>query len=338
MFPMISGDGRYVSFHSPSSSLVPGDSNGRTDIFVRDLQTLTTELVSVSSSGVQGNGNSHYPHISADGQFVTYRSAASNLVSGDANGVTDIFVQAPSVNNTPPGANVPVALGDDIDLTFAEVTSGGDTTVTASETPPHGPPAGFRFLGDYYDITTTADYVAPITIAFSYDPADIPGNREDRLKIFHYHDGAWVDATVSVDTVNHVIYASVDSLSWFAIGWPEYQWLGFLPPIADADRPFKRGSTIPIKFRISDQLGAPVTDAVCTLTIYYLVSGAPSGEAEVVSTAAGDSGDQFRHGAGGDFYIFNLSTKDASFLGYYTYQAEAVLDDGSTHSVNFSLK
>ncbi len=337
-FPMISGDGRYVSFHSSAASLVPSDSNGRADIFVRDRQTLTTERVSVSSSGVQANGGSYYPHMSADGQFVTYRSAASNLVSGDTNALTDIFVQAPLVGNTPTGTNVPVALGDDIDLTFAEVTSLGDTTVTASETPPHGPPAGFRFLGDYYDIVTTADYGAPITIAFSYDPADIPGNREAKLKIFHYHDGAWVDATVSIDTVNHVIYASVDSLSWFAVGWPEYQWLGFLPPIADADRPFKRGSTIPIKFRIADESDGPVTDAVCTLTIYYLKSGAPSGEAEVVSTAAGDWGDQFRCGAGGDLYIFNLGTKDISFLKYYTYQAEAVLDDGSTHSVDFSLK
>ncbi len=88
----ISADGRYVAFLSHASNLVPGDTNGAVDVFVRDRQTGTTERVSVSSTGAQGNGDGDYPQISAGGRYVAFRSDASNLVPGDTNGVADIFV------------------------------------------------------------------------------------------------------------------------------------------------------------------------------------------------------------------------------------------------------
>ncbi|MBN4005470.1 ELWxxDGT repeat protein [Nostoc sp. LPT] len=91
--PAISGDGRYVVFSSLASNLVTGDTNGTRDIFVRDLVMGTTALVSVSSSGSQGNNGSEFPTISADGRYVGFRSAASNLVSGDTNGSNDFFVR-----------------------------------------------------------------------------------------------------------------------------------------------------------------------------------------------------------------------------------------------------
>jgi Tol biopolymer transport system component len=52
----------------------------------------TTEIVSVDSNGIQGNGHSMYPNISGDGRFISFVSVASNLVSGDTNGTGDIFV------------------------------------------------------------------------------------------------------------------------------------------------------------------------------------------------------------------------------------------------------
>ncbi len=88
----INSDGTYVAFASLATNLVDGDSNGVKDIFVRDLSNGTTTRVSVSDSGVQGNGESDSPAISADGRYVAFESEASNLVSGDTNGVTDIFV------------------------------------------------------------------------------------------------------------------------------------------------------------------------------------------------------------------------------------------------------
>lgn len=88
----LSADGRYVAFHSSSSNLVSADSNGVIDVFVRDRQSGTTERVSVSSLGTEGNGESREPSISADGRFVAFFGSASNLVSGDSNGVEDVFV------------------------------------------------------------------------------------------------------------------------------------------------------------------------------------------------------------------------------------------------------
>jgi Tol biopolymer transport system component len=91
--PSISADGRYVAFNSDASNLVSGDTNGTTDVFVRDLQTGSVTLVSSSSSGTQGNNISSFASISADGRYVAFDSAASNLVSGDTNGTFDVFVK-----------------------------------------------------------------------------------------------------------------------------------------------------------------------------------------------------------------------------------------------------
>lgn len=103
--PSISADGRFVTFRS-EAKLVPGDNNGFVDDFVRDRLTRTTERVSVSSAGTEGNGpsNSFYPfpmtRISADGRRVVFASAASNLVPDDTNGADDVFVRDRATNTT----------------------------------------------------------------------------------------------------------------------------------------------------------------------------------------------------------------------------------------------
>ena len=92
-FPSISADGRYVVFTSDSTNLVHADTNGYSDVFVRDRQNATTQRVSVNTGNVQANGDSDYASISADGRYVAFGSMASNLVSGDTNGVEDVFVR-----------------------------------------------------------------------------------------------------------------------------------------------------------------------------------------------------------------------------------------------------
>jgi Tol biopolymer transport system component len=92
VYAQISDDGRFVTFGSAATNLVPGDGNGWEDIFVHDLQTSQTTRVSTSTAGVQGNGDSTFPAISADGRYVAFVSNASNLVTGDTNGTADIFV------------------------------------------------------------------------------------------------------------------------------------------------------------------------------------------------------------------------------------------------------
>lgn len=92
--PSISADGRYVAFHSRASDLVRGDTNWAFDIFVRDRVAGTTKRVSVGSDGTQANAESlGPPSISADGRYVAFASLASNLVAGDANDITDVFVR-----------------------------------------------------------------------------------------------------------------------------------------------------------------------------------------------------------------------------------------------------
>ncbi len=90
--PSLSADGRFVAFNSDAPDLVPGDTNGAFDIFVRDRLMGTTERVSVSSSGVQGDDDSALPNISGDGRFVVFSSRATTLVAEPTNGVTQVYV------------------------------------------------------------------------------------------------------------------------------------------------------------------------------------------------------------------------------------------------------
>lgn len=91
--PKISADGRFVAFISWASSLVPGDRNRALDVFVGDRLRGKTERVSITSSGAEANGVSLWHSMSADGRFVAFASAATNLVQGDTNGVADVFIR-----------------------------------------------------------------------------------------------------------------------------------------------------------------------------------------------------------------------------------------------------
>ena len=92
--PLISEDGRRVIFESLASNLVTNDFNGTNDIFVHDLTTGMTELVSVNSSGTaSGNGASHSPAISADGLTVAFVSHATNLVEGVTNALGEVYAR-----------------------------------------------------------------------------------------------------------------------------------------------------------------------------------------------------------------------------------------------------
>jgi hypothetical protein len=110
----ISGDGRYVVFHS-ERTLLPGDTNGVDDVFVRDRSTGVLTRVSVSSGGDEANGASSYPSISRDGRHIIFSSCATNLVPGDSNWACDVFI-----HDRQQGTTVRVNLG----LTGEEATSG----------------------------------------------------------------------------------------------------------------------------------------------------------------------------------------------------------------------
>jgi len=91
--PVISAAGRTVAFASLANNLVPGDENGRRDVFVKDL--VTNGLVRITQeggSGVEGNGDSDKPSLSADGTRVAFETTAGNLDLMDGNLIADVLV------------------------------------------------------------------------------------------------------------------------------------------------------------------------------------------------------------------------------------------------------
>ncbi|MCH8149821.1 MAG: PD40 domain-containing protein, partial [Planctomycetes bacterium] len=90
--PSVSADGLYVAFSSKSDNLVSGDHNSKRDVFVRNRRTKQVVRVSIHSDGMESDGNSGRPSISADGRFIAFGSDATNLIDIDLNGKRDIFV------------------------------------------------------------------------------------------------------------------------------------------------------------------------------------------------------------------------------------------------------
>jgi Tol biopolymer transport system component len=100
--PSLGGDGRFVAFTSTASDLVPGDTNSSCDVFVRDVQSGITTLVSVNLNGSgPGNTNSFSPIISSDGRFVLFYSLADNLAAGSfGSGSTNLFLRDLQLDTT----------------------------------------------------------------------------------------------------------------------------------------------------------------------------------------------------------------------------------------------
>jgi Tol biopolymer transport system component len=90
--PSISADGRVVAFTSFADNLVPDDHNGLLDVFIRRRDQNTTTRLSVGPNGVEGDGLSFAPVVSADGAVVVFSSEADNLVPDDSNGARDVFL------------------------------------------------------------------------------------------------------------------------------------------------------------------------------------------------------------------------------------------------------
>jgi Tol biopolymer transport system component len=124
----ISGDGTKVAFWSDASSLVSGDTNGREDVFVRDLTAGTTVRVSLGAGGTQANGNSRAPSLSADGAKVAFYSHATNLVGNDTNAFSDIFVVTLATGAIT-RASVPTLFGQANQLSLASRISGNGLVV-----------------------------------------------------------------------------------------------------------------------------------------------------------------------------------------------------------------
>jgi tricorn protease-like protein len=90
--PVISGTGRYIAFEAVASNLVPGDTNGSTDILLRDMSAHRTTRMSVNAKGGQGPAASYSAAITPDGRYIAFESF-SNLAGTDGNHVADVFMR-----------------------------------------------------------------------------------------------------------------------------------------------------------------------------------------------------------------------------------------------------
>ena len=115
-----------------------------------------------------------------------------------------------------------------------------------------------------------------------------------------------------------------------------YAFSGVLQPInADGSSIFKLGSTVPVKFQLTDASGVSVTTAAANLYVSKVSDGVAGSEVEAISTSSATSGSLFRYDSTSDQYVFNLGTKG---LSSGTWQLRIALDNGTSHFVNISLK
>jgi Tol biopolymer transport system component len=90
--PSLTADGRYTAYASDANNLVLSDTNGVRDVFIFDNLTSTVRRLNRSQQGAEANGASNTPALSGNGRYVAFSSEATNLILGDVNGFTDIFV------------------------------------------------------------------------------------------------------------------------------------------------------------------------------------------------------------------------------------------------------
>jgi Tol biopolymer transport system component len=166
-------DGRFVAFTSFASNLVPGDTNENYDTFVRDLSTNTTTRVSVNSAGNQASGSPGIPSIWADGRFVVFTSAASNLVPGDTNNTSDIFVRD-LLTNTTTRVSVDSAGNEGNKFSSNPSISADGRFVTFASTASNLVPGD---TNENYDVFVR-DTLANTTARVSVDSAGNEGNNE----------------------------------------------------------------------------------------------------------------------------------------------------------------
>jgi TolB protein len=179
----VSGDGRFVVFDSDAPNLVTGDTNGASDVFVRDLRTKTTRRIDVTSLGMQSAGASG-GSISGNGRFVAFISDAPDLVSGDTNGVSDVFVRDRKLHVT---RRVSVS------------TAGAEGDAASGGAPMFGTAAAGGF-----EISATGRFVVFLSAASNLVPGDSNGFTDVFVRDRHLH------TTSRVNVNNHKKQANGD--------------------------------------------------------------------------------------------------------------------------------
>ena len=222
--PALSPDGRHVAFVSWATNLVPGDTNGTGDVFVKDRLTGGVERVSVAADGAQANNVSGAAALSADGRYVAFVSWASNLVPGDTNGAADVFVkdrQSGAIERVSVAAGGGQANGaSGVGVSAAEIRSGRGDQASAA-----GPRAGALVAGDTGpqsvrpSVSADGRYVGFSSTASNLVPGDLNGAADVFVKdrqtgaierVSVAPDGADADAGSYYVALRRVLRTSLD--------------------------------------------------------------------------------------------------------------------------------
>lgn len=246
----ISLDGQYVVFKSQASNLVTGDTNGVIDVFVHDRQTVITKRVSVASTGDQANNVSYYPAITDSGQYISFYSYASNLVSGDTNGYGDVFVYnrdavaptptptlspTPTLTPTPTPNPVVISLaqntsspseasvstpGGTVTIRCEAVTQAGSLSILTLTAPPGQAVSYITMLKTNFDVTSSNLVCTTLTLCLPYSTGEVSTAKltATNLRMLHYVSGEWRDETSSVDIAAGQVCGRPTTFSPFAVG------------------------------------------------------------------------------------------------------------------------
>ena len=286
----------------------------------------------------------HNGTFEASGQTVTF-SAAGLTAPGthtiavqvtDSGGLTATDPTTVTVTfNTPAGNNITVSPRSEITLAFASVSSAGSTTVAISGTGP-ALPSGF-VLGNpptFYDIATTAVYSPPVTVCIHYDPGQYSST--DSLRLLHYENGGWVDATSSHDTTNHVICGTVSSLSPFVVAQSGYNFSGFFQPVDNLPtlNVIKAGQAVAVRFSLNGNQGLNIMAPGYPLS-QRIDCGSNASLDEVEQTlTAGSSSLSYDPATNSYSYIWKTNKAWSGTCR----QLIVKLSDGTEHRANFKFK
>jgi probable HAF family extracellular repeat protein len=251
----------------------------------------------------------------------------------------------PTPTNTSVGTTVTVnaqAGAAAISLTFSQVTVAGTTTVSLIDENSTGTlPPGYELIGSglAFDISTTASYTPPIIIAFQIPPVD--PTTFSQLRVLHNEGGVLVDRTASDPvpyTTTQTIYASVDSLSPFVIAKRRYNFTGFFQPVDNGITNLaKAGQTIPIKWRLTDATGAPISDPSSFVSVTsFATPGGCGGSADAIETYSGAAASGVQYLGDGNWQ-YNWKTPK-SYAGQCRTLSLNLKDGASTRTAFFTFK
>jgi RHS repeat-associated protein len=174
----ISADGQFVAYDSIATDLISPDANSRSDTFVWDAASSATTLVSLSTAGVQGDGDSSQPSLSGDGRYVAYESFATNLTTGGTNGQGQIYVRDRTASTTTKvSISTGGAEGNAQSRNAAVSADGRFIAFDSTSTNLTADPKFFATLNDVY----ARDQTSGTTVRVSLDSSGLPvnGNSKD---------------------------------------------------------------------------------------------------------------------------------------------------------------